>query len=443
MKENEKHLLLEDRIVQVLKHLGAEKAHFAARMPSDWEGLIINYPEAISSLTVFCQALLNPNPLQNISSRLLIVFGDQFAKELHQPLTALVGAEQIALTDYESNLWDDIIFDRGDEIGTAILEFMEKTDLEQRPNTISPSELSGEVAGITYEIQGSGPLLVLLPLGLAPSQWDHLLPKLSEHYCTIVLGGPELGVIPSLEARGRSAGYQRVLRNMMDEVQLQPGENILDVGCGTGVINRWLAYQTDGLNQIVGVDINRYLLQEAAALVRMEGLETIIDFREGNAENLPFNDNEFDLTLSSTVMEEVDAHKMLAEMIRVTKPGGRVGVIVRATDVPWLFNIPLQTVLKEKVENLEALFDEGKGCSSASLYWRFQRSILTNIKMIPQQAVFDDPEGSVEKVVLGIRLSILNPEEAEEWHVGLAKAISEKTFFFTWPHHCAVGTKPG
>ena len=135
------------------------------------------------------------------------------------------------------------------------------------------------------------------------------LPTLSEHFCTITLGGAELGIIPALEIRGLSAGYQRMVRHMLDEMQPQAGESILEVGCGTGVIDRWLVGQYDESNRIVGVDINDYLLDVAMTLARMEGIENDIEFRKGDAEDLPFADGEFDLTISSTVMEEVDADK--------------------------------------------------------------------------------------------------------------------------------------
>ena len=54
--------------------------------------------------------------------------------------------------------------------------------------------------------------------------------------------------------------------------------------------------------------------------------------------------------MSVTVVEEVDANQMLAEMARVTKPGGRVAVIARALDRPFLMNLSLPPDLKSKVE---------------------------------------------------------------------------------------------
>src|SRR5262249_20138771 len=87
---------------------------------------------------------------------------------------------------------------------------------------------------------------------------------------------------------------------LIEETELQPGERILEVGCGTGVLDRWLARRTDGKNPIVGVDINRYLLRDAAALTRKDGLEATIAFREGNAEALPFPDGSFDVSIAVT-----------------------------------------------------------------------------------------------------------------------------------------------
>ena len=79
-----------------------------------------------------------------------------------------------------------------------------------------------------------------------------------------------------------------------------------------------------------------------------EGLGGIIEFREGNAETLPFPDDSFDVTVSCTVLEEVSADLALAEMVRVTRPGGRVAVAVRAEDVSTCINIHLRVDLKTK-----------------------------------------------------------------------------------------------
>src|SRR4029453_5711092 len=137
--------------------------------------------------------------------------------------------------------------------------------------------------------------------------------------CTIQLGWRELGAVANLESRGRAAGYVRMVQPLMDATHLKPGQTVLDVGCGTGVVDRWLVRHTAGQKRIMGVDINQYLLQAAIALARKEGLEGAIEFREGSAEALPFPGNSFEVPFAMTVIEEGDAQQMLAEMVRVTK----------------------------------------------------------------------------------------------------------------------------
>jgi SAM-dependent methyltransferase len=229
---------------------------------------------------------------------------------------------------------------------------------------------------------------------LAPSQWEPLVPLLSEKYCTITLGGAALGAVAILESRGRAVGYLRIVRTLLEEAQLRPGEAVLEVGCGSGVLDRWLARRTAGAYHITGVEINPYLLREARALARQEGLEGAIDFRDGNAESLPFSANSFDVAMSVTVIEEVHADRMLAEMVRVTKPGGRVAIVARAIDMPFLRNLGLSADLKAKTEAPGGGVS-ARGCADASLYRRMHHAGLAQVKMLPQLAVFDHTEPTI------------------------------------------------
>ena len=433
-------LSVAQRLTQLLQHLNLSRTHVAARLPADWGGLAATHPETITSLTLVCPTAIAPEVLLPLASRLLVITGDQGepAEAVRGALTALPGATPVTLSNYFGHPRADILAERTTEIETALLAFLARLDQEYHLQPVSYAEEAGEVAGISYRIWGSGPPLLLLPLGLAASQWEPILSRLAEHYCTILVGGMVLGSVASLESRGLHTGYPAVIRQVLEEAHLQPGETVLDVGCGSGVLDRWLARRTRMANRIVAVDIHRTLLREAAALARKEGLGDIIEFREGNAESLPFPDHHFDVVMTATVMELLDADRMLHELIRVVRPGGRVVVVVRAVDMPSFVNLPLRPALKARVEALPNGTATPRGCADASLYRCFREAGLSDIRILPQLATYDGAKAPDfhERV-----RAALSPEEYHEWQTAVAQAEASGGFFVALPFHCAVGTK--
>jgi SAM-dependent methyltransferase len=434
---------VEGRILQLFKHLGIQRAHIAGQMAADWRGLADTHPKVISSLTIICPVGIDTDALGEIGARTLVFNGDEGprTKSVQLSMTSLPDATTVTLKGSQNLPWMDVVADYTDEIIGSMKEFLANMDQKQGGRILRLPEGTGEFAGLTYRISGQGPPIVLLPLGLAPSQWDPIVSNLAEQYCTITLGGTALGFVAVLEERGWSTGYLRMVRRLIEEADLKPGESVLEVGCGTGVISRWLAGYTAEKNKIVGVDMNPYLLREAVALTKKEGLGGVIEFREGNAEALEIANDSFDVTLSCTLLEEGDADRMLAEMIRVTKPGGKLAVIVRSVDMHFLVNVPIGVGLKSKIESPGGDVVE-KGCADVSLYRRLHGIGLYDIKMFPQMATFDVPNGPWLNFLQNRLLGKVTQEELDEWQAGLAQAESEETFFVAMPHHCAVGTKP-
>jgi ubiquinone/menaquinone biosynthesis C-methylase UbiE len=254
--------------------------------------------------------------------------------------------------------------------------------------------------------------------------------------------GSALGYAAIIEARGRSSGYLGVVQNLVNEAQLQPGEEIVEVGCGTGVITRWLAHQTKMANRITGIDINAYFIREARHLAAKDRLEHVTEFQVGNAVALPFPDNSFDVVLAFTVMEEVNANQMLAEMIRVTRPGGKVGVLVRSVDMPVFVNLPLRQTVKAKVEAPPIWWGgvSAEGCADVSLYKHFHAAGLTEVKMMPQLATYAEQE-RLQRLYPQF-VPLLDPGEVDEWWTAVSQAEAEGTAFIAQPFHSAVGKKP-
>lgn len=97
--------------------------------------------------------------------------------------------------------------------------------------------------------------------------------------------------------------------------QVMPGMRVLDAGCGDGVLSVMLAEKGA---IVVGTDISEPNIDAAKKIAVAQGLN--IDFRVADIENLPFENNEFDIVVSSHVLEHIpDFDKGLLEIMRVTK----------------------------------------------------------------------------------------------------------------------------
>ena len=432
------------RIGQLLASLGIERAHFGARISVELGPLLSSREELFSSLTLVDPNRLEGRQLAPLGNRAHIVAGERgmSGSAVEAAQSDMPEAIITNIPDHYGVSWSDTARLFPELMIRAMGDFLSRADAE-RPATrliLPPGE--GEVAGLTYRVLGAGPALVLLPLMLAASQWDPIVERLSEQFTVIVLGGPHLGMVAMLEARAASPGYLRVVRSVIDEIGFRAGWHLLDVGCGTGALDRWLARHTRGENPITALDLSPYFLREARSMTEKAGLADIIEFREGNAESLPFSDEQFDVTMSHTVMEECDADRMLDEMIRVTRPGGTVAVMTRSVDLPVMWNLPLPAELKTRVE--APLHSVGeKGCADSSLYQRFARSSLTNIRGFPHYMAIDGVDTLLWRHYEPQALQLLSEQETRLWNEAKIRAAAEGTAIFARPHHCAIGVKPG
>ncbi|MGH9244492.1 MAG: methyltransferase domain-containing protein [Acidimicrobiales bacterium] len=110
---------------------------------------------------------------------------------------------------------------------------------------------------------------------------------------------------------------------LLDAAGVEPGQTVLDVACGTGILARTAADRVGATGNVIGVDLNEGMLT-VARRVRPD-----LEWRQGDAADLPFPDDTFDAVLcQSSMMFFPDATGALREMARVCKPAGTVGVQV-------------------------------------------------------------------------------------------------------------------
>ncbi len=123
---------------------------------------------------------------------------------------------------------------------------------------------------------------------------------------------------------------------VIESLNLRPGHRVLEVGVGTGIsLGAYAPYV-----HVVGIDPSTDMLAQAMKKVR-ESEWTNVEVRQGDALNLDFLDSSFDYVCTFHVITVVpDPARMMREMVRVCKPGGRIVIINHfASENPVLYGL--------------------------------------------------------------------------------------------------------
>ena len=197
--------------------------------------------------------------------------------------------------------------------------------------------------------------------------------NVSEHY---TLGNLEQRILAALEEAGKNLDSLVVddlapvdefhirgrvaTEELAKLAEIEPGQALLDVGCGLGGTSRYLA-NTFGCN-VVGVDLTGEYCRVAEELSARVGLADRTAFRQGSALDLPFPDGQFDVVWTEHVQMNIpDKSGFYRELCRVLKPHGRLAFhdIFAGTNeavhfpVPWASDASISHLIS--VEDLKVL----------------------------------------------------------------------------------------
>jgi arsenite methyltransferase len=250
-------------------------------------------------------------------------------------------------------------------------------------------------------------------------------------------------LLESLEVRARTPSHARLRRRFLKFVPIRRGDDVLEVGCGTGPILRDLITLVGPRGRVVGVDNSRNAVRAARLLCQGHGRPHQLAVRLADGGRLPFAAGRFDATIAITVVLHVaDPLALTREMARVTRPGGRVGL--QDQDFGAVVVSHPDRVLTERILRgvVDRMYEEP--FSGRRLPSLLREAGLTNVRV--RTGVYEDArlvpwtKNFLERrAELAVRFEIVSPGEAQHWLDGFTALVAAGAFVFTINYYGAVG----
>ena len=230
-------------------------------------------------------------------------------------------------------------------------------------------------------------------------------------------------------------------------MKIQPGQKILDVGCGPASDTIQLAQLVGQAGKVFGVDNDQAMIDEAERRAEKEGVAGWVKHKIADSGSLPFDTSDLDAVRSERLFQHLlEPERTLSEMIRVTKSGGWIVVL----DTDWgSFSFDTSEVdIERRLVRVYAEKQVNNGYSGRQLYRLFHQQKLTNItvELYPlfvtnyalarQVTLFDKTEQ------IALTTGIVTEEEMQRWHADLEQADSHNAFFCSVTMVLVAGRKP-
>jgi ubiquinone/menaquinone biosynthesis C-methylase UbiE len=237
-----------------------------------------------------------------------------------------------------------------------------------------------------------------------------------------------LKYLDAISAMDAMQAYKRASFAMLAS---QPGETLLDVGCGLGGDARAIAEQVGPAGRIVGVDNSERLIAEAQRRAAESGLA--VEFRVGDIYALDFPDGTFDGCRTDRVFQHLERpDDALAELLRITRPGGRV--VVGDTDWGTILIDGPDSPLTRTILNF--VCDSHRNpWMGRQLYARFVAAGFRDIRVRADTLLFTDYAGADFTVALETRVTqareagIITAGQEAAWLDAVREKVDAGQFF--------------
>ena len=227
------------------------------------------------------------------------------------------------------------------------------------------------------------------------------------------------------------------------EVGLKDADIILDVGCGSGTVTRDIARLTKG--RVIGIDGSRDMIKVAKNILKdCKNAELYV----GSADTIPFDKNVFDVVTCNLLSMWVDnPQKVINEMTRVTKPGGKVLASLEPDyggKIHWPENPKIDTVFAGRAIKEKG----GDPHIGRKLRLLFVRAGLETKVGIGNNRIWSCEEDKSyylharDFYVKALKGAGLTDKEIDEWEYEYLKSLDEGVQLNFFPQFYAIGRKP-
>lgn len=218
-------------------------------------------------------------------------------------------------------------------------------------------------------------------------------------------------------------------QRQVDALNLQPGDVVLDLGCGPGLWSSMMAEKVKPNGRVIGVDFDAGYIEYANQQLKQKPLADLIEYRLGDFSQMSFGGDLFDVVFVSGCSAYFpDVYSFMNQQKAVTKPGGRIAD--RSWDDGLIIAHPISPVLTAKVmgaiaQAYEARSDEGYLDSyfGRKSHGVFCKSGLQNITTLPYVVQFLPPLSPEVKAYIAGNVTwqmkvgkpYLSAQDQQEW----------------------------
>ncbi len=249
-----------------------------------------------------------------------------------------------------------------------------------------------------------------------------------------------------LALRAGAASEIEARRRALDLLDPRPGEIVIDVGAGSGIVSVELAARVAPGGRVFAVDRSEALLAHARAAASAAGVGHVIDFRIADGGALPFGQAAFDAACAHWVLTHVDEPgAVITEMKRVTRRGGRVMCVELDWETMIVHPAPVAPTRRILHHAQSRQVDAWCGRRLSPL---FREAGFRDVVVEP---IVDLDEGNgdrawleflLERATNAVAGKVITEQEGRRWTERLEEAFAAGRFFFAVTQFAVMGRVP-